>query len=497
MPVPIEPQPFAQAIAFARRRQVVLPEVYYGTLVGVARSNAFSIAGIASADQLQRVLDSLADAMQAGSSFNDWKKRVRGGEIGLDLPDHRLDNIFRTNLQTHYSRGRSEQQRHNAGRRPFGMYDAIDDSRTRPHHAALDGFVAPLDDPRWDQINPPNGFRCRCRRIAVTERQARRFLEADADKLARDPELSRARQEALRGDNFPDKGWDYDPGEDVEQGITRAVRRAKEKAPAPIATAIERKEAQKPVRLTLDEMVERGEALTQEITNEANRLPEVDFASRFRRALTARLAHEGRKTGKAAKLSSRGKGATLVKKASKQFPDTWTQAADEFGELRAKFSRQRASHISFTEEMGRVRTRSFGIVEGAKGLGLLSVYDLESAIHEYAHRLQHAMPELDDYFQELHVRRTGEDPLRPLREVAHPNYGADEMTREDDYIDPYMGREYTKTAGYTGRAGALELLTMAFELTLTPTHIREFDRLYSDDRELFNLAIGLLFNYDP
>lgn len=37
------------------------------------------------------------------------------GEIPLDLPDHSLENLFRTNIQGSFNRGRCEQQRASVG----------------------------------------------------------------------------------------------------------------------------------------------------------------------------------------------------------------------------------------------------------------------------------------------------------------------------------------------------------------------------------------------
>lgn len=154
----LTPQPFLEAIAWAKARGVVLPDVYYGELQGLARAMAFSIAGITKLDQLQGVLDSLVQAMEAGSTLGEWQDRVRAGDIALDLPQHRLENIFRTNLQGHYNRGRCEQQRTTLDTRPWFLYDAVNDSRTRPAHAAMDGFVARHDDPIWRTWTPPAGY---------------------------------------------------------------------------------------------------------------------------------------------------------------------------------------------------------------------------------------------------------------------------------------------------------------------------------------------------
>jgi uncharacterized protein with gpF-like domain len=53
------------------------------------------------------------------------------------------------------------------------MYDAVNDSRTRPTHLALDEKVFPADHPFWDKWYPPNGYRCRCSVIPLSESQVK------------------------------------------------------------------------------------------------------------------------------------------------------------------------------------------------------------------------------------------------------------------------------------------------------------------------------------
>lgn len=213
----LTPLPYSQAIAWAKARGVVLPEAYYGELQGFARAQSFSIASLAQLDQLQAVKDSLAANLASGETMREWQARVRSGEIGLELPDYRLENIYRTNIQGSYARGRCEQQARVVDQFPWFMYDAINDSRTRPAHAAMDGFIARHDDPVWDAWTPPCGYQCRCRRIALTEKQAAHFRTADAKRM-QDPDNATARAAAQ-----PDKGWDYSPCKNPDEGLRRAV----------------------------------------------------------------------------------------------------------------------------------------------------------------------------------------------------------------------------------------------------------------------------------
>ncbi len=216
---PLVPLPFLEAIEWARTRQVVLPEVYYGQLQGLARAQAFTITGLTSLDQLQQVADSLTRVLETGETFRDWQKRVRSGEIPLELGSAQLETVFRNNIQQSYNRGRYEQQAANVATHPYYMYDAVNDSRTRPSHAAMDGFVAPADDPTWKTWSPACGHRCRCRRIALTSAQAARYLEQDAKRLA-DPEFRAERDSAKI--NGPDKGWEYDVYGDPMAGLRKA-----------------------------------------------------------------------------------------------------------------------------------------------------------------------------------------------------------------------------------------------------------------------------------
>jgi SPP1 gp7 family putative phage head morphogenesis protein len=199
------PVTFTEALAHARSRGVVLPAVYYGELQGLARSMAFSIAGITALDQLEMARDSLADATGSGETFSAWKRRVAAGEVKLDLPAHRLENIFRTNIQGNYASGRCRSQKDTAKAFPYLMYSAINDSRTRPAHAAMDGYIARIDDPIWTTWHTPNGYNCRCTMIQLSEKEA----QSRADK-------------PFPGDQ-PDPGWDYSVCEEPTEGIRRAI----------------------------------------------------------------------------------------------------------------------------------------------------------------------------------------------------------------------------------------------------------------------------------
>lgn len=162
---------YRDALAYARARRVLLPDAFYSLPIE-ARQWAFAVTGLASLDQAQGVLDGLNQAVESGQTFADWQKAALADPALGRLPRGHLDNVFRTNLQSAYNQGRDAQFDRNRKARPYLMWDAINDGRTRPEHARWDGFIARVDDPVWQAWHGRNPFRCRCKRIALTEAQA-------------------------------------------------------------------------------------------------------------------------------------------------------------------------------------------------------------------------------------------------------------------------------------------------------------------------------------
>ena len=146
-----------QAIAFARSRGVLLPADYYALDLN-SRQYASTVSYLSGIDQIQSVLDSAYKVLESGGTFRDFQKLVE--ESGIELSEAHLDNVFRTNIQNAYAHGKWSHQQQNKDKRPYLEYMAINDSRVRPSHLALDGVIRHIDDPFWQKYYPPNGYRC-------------------------------------------------------------------------------------------------------------------------------------------------------------------------------------------------------------------------------------------------------------------------------------------------------------------------------------------------
>lgn len=174
---------FIEAIAYALNREVVLPDNYYNVMTPIQRQQAVSIAGLAQTEQIKHVMGLVNEQLVDGGTFADFQKAVKAGDIDINLPRHRLDNIFRTNIQGAYGRGRWYQQQQNKDERPYLMRDGINDSRQRPAHKILDGIIRPIDDPFWQTHTAPDSYRCRCIMRSLTKEQAQAKGVTVADDL--------------------------------------------------------------------------------------------------------------------------------------------------------------------------------------------------------------------------------------------------------------------------------------------------------------------------
>jgi len=214
-------------------------------MAAAAHARAFTVAGVTKLDVLQDIRAELQRALNEGRTYADFKRdliprmQAKGwwgklaqtdmetGEMaGKGLTPRRLETIFRANLQTAYMAGRYQAHLENAADRPWWMYVAIMDGRTRPQHASLNGRVFRYDDPIWQKLYPPNGYNCRCRVRALTDAEIKMRGIATSisgknleqielpDPFRPGQALPRTRFQYAPGKYIsPDIGWEGNPGE--------------------------------------------------------------------------------------------------------------------------------------------------------------------------------------------------------------------------------------------------------------------------------------------
>ncbi|MDD9334393.1 MAG: phage minor head protein, partial [Bartonella sp.] len=85
----------------------------------------------------------------------------------------RLETVYWANTMSAHAAGEWERTQNNKEFLPYLTYALSSSEHKRLEHESWVGFTAPVDDPVWDWLYPPNGWRCKC-----SVRQVSRY-EAD------------------------------------------------------------------------------------------------------------------------------------------------------------------------------------------------------------------------------------------------------------------------------------------------------------------------------
>lgn len=211
---------------------------------------AFTVAKAMDKHILQDIRTAVEKALEKGQTFQEFKKDLKptlkrkgwwGEEIVVDKQgnaekvqlgsNYRLKTIYRVNMQTSYQTGRYQTQIENTDNRPYWQYVAVMDSATRPEHAMLNGLVFRYDDPFWNSFYPPNGWNCRCRVVALSNRNViKNNLSVDNSKGKISEEFRLVSKKTgelkpvsvytdpLTGKKIaPDVGWSYNPARGLSE----------------------------------------------------------------------------------------------------------------------------------------------------------------------------------------------------------------------------------------------------------------------------------------
>lgn len=157
-------------------------------------SLAFTVAKMMDADMLAETKQAIEQALQNGTGFADFKKRLKpylmakgwwGEQIMTDPLDdvqklvqlgstRRLKTIFNTNMQTAFAAGQWQRIQANKKALPYLRYNPSAAGTPRDSHKRYYGMVLPVDHEIWQVVFPPNGYGCKCSVSALTLRQAER-----------------------------------------------------------------------------------------------------------------------------------------------------------------------------------------------------------------------------------------------------------------------------------------------------------------------------------
>lgn len=182
--------PPQEAIAYMQGRELVGETFSAYDLWQDQHGRAFTISRLARADLLEALQQNLAKSVAGDLSRKDWidsaekllknagwwgTKEVTDPRTGEVLKTHfnhaRLQLIFDTNMRQAQAAGQWQRLLRNRRSMPYARYLTAGDDRVRLLHREWNGVTLPLDHPWWATHRPPNGYRCRCRIVGVTQRE--------------------------------------------------------------------------------------------------------------------------------------------------------------------------------------------------------------------------------------------------------------------------------------------------------------------------------------
>lgn len=182
--------PPVEAMAYMAGRGLTAETYHWYDLWQSEHGRAFTVSRLARADLLEAIQAGLSKSVGGDLTRRDWIKSTeqllkdagwwgtkevtdpRTGELLKTRFNHaRLQLIFDTNSRQAAAAGQWQRIERNQRTHPYVRYVAMDDDRTRPQHRAWNNVTLPVTDPWWHAHRPPNGWRCRCRVIGVTQRE--------------------------------------------------------------------------------------------------------------------------------------------------------------------------------------------------------------------------------------------------------------------------------------------------------------------------------------
>ncbi|EJK8080181.1 hypothetical protein NLU41_001666, partial [Campylobacter coli] len=156
-----------------------------------AHDRAFSAAGIMKTDVLNDLHEELKKAMKEGRNFNEFKNNLKelltskgwygkkeitnpktGEKRTININANRLKTIYHTNMQSAYAKARAKQLS-TYTYKTYWVYKCalLEDSRSE--HKKMHNCAMHRDDPFWKTSFPPNDYNCKCKVIAISEKEAR------------------------------------------------------------------------------------------------------------------------------------------------------------------------------------------------------------------------------------------------------------------------------------------------------------------------------------
>ncbi len=264
-----------EAVDFLQRRNRLTQTFSWQDLWHDEHTQQFTVSRLTRLDLLKAMQDGITKSVQGDLSRRDWMRDTKGllkeagwwGEkdvldpvsgdvVTTKFDSARLKLIFDTNTRMANSAGLWERVWRNRSTHPYVRYITRGDDRVREAHRAWANLTLPVDHPFWEQHWPPNGWRCRCRTMSMSQAEYDR-REAAGEIVTEVPPEEFVTWTNKRTGEISEIPAGVTPGFDYNPGLARArqaalqntVREKIATAPEPLAEAASADRFLKPAAL--------------------------------------------------------------------------------------------------------------------------------------------------------------------------------------------------------------------------------------------------------
>ena len=491
---------------------------------------SFTVAKMMDEDMLGETRAAVTDALANGTDFATFQKRLkpylmaRGwwGQAVMGDPEtgeitkvqlgstRRLRTIYHTNLHTAYAAGQWERIQRNKKLFPYLKYIPSDAGEPRESHKPFYNMVLPVDDPFWQTHFPPNGWGCRCNVRALTRRQAEKEHISESPQLKDVEHINTRTGEVEHYPEGVDPSFAHNPGDRLGALLKMAQEKHGEAFARGLLDDLERLQAHMSTQRIFKDsasIIAEGERLYEQYKD--------IIASAIERgtgheAIMEIMQREGVVTGETARVVGAKADADEVIDMLRRYPADWVQKSNEAGITAVQSIKSRAfarvyPNIS-AARIQKIINDDLAVEEALKqavidnkikpgdtatllvrNIGHRDIARrLSTHVHEFGHRLQTVMPELDALFARYWELRTQGDKIEKLTELFPGRFRPDELTKKDAFPDPYWGKIY----GDEDDPQPKEMLTMSFQALLGGEQ-ELFDLLHRDEA-LFRFTLAVL-----
>lgn len=269
--------PPEEAVKYMQARSLLTKTFSWQDLWQEEHATQFTVSRLARLDLVQAVYDGVAASVNGDMGRRDFMRGIQDilvsegwwgeksvidpktGELLTTTFDaNRLKLIYDVNTRQAYSAGRWQRIERNKATSPYIRYITKRDERVRDSHKSWDNLTLPVDHPFWHTHFPPNGWRCRCRAMSMSQADYDNGLAPNGQPLNKvEPDIqfkdwvNKKTGETMRVPVGIDPGFGYNPGKSgARKAALDSIQAEKiAAAAAPIRVAAENDFLNDPVKI--------------------------------------------------------------------------------------------------------------------------------------------------------------------------------------------------------------------------------------------------------